>query len=67
MKVIGAGPVSQKVAVLIGVWVTPIFMPTIEIPGDYALIRSIGQQGYIENGRWRVIEIQIPLIVTVIH
>jgi len=57
MKVIGARPVSQKVAVLIGVWVTPIFMPTIEIPGDCALIRSTRQQGYIENGRWRVIDI----------
>jgi len=48
MKVIGARPVSQKVAVLIGVLVIPIFMPAIEIPGDYALIRSIRQQGYIE-------------------
>jgi len=49
MKVIGARPVIQKVAVLIGVWVTPIFMPTIEIPGDYALIRSTRQQVYTET------------------
>jgi len=57
MRVIGAGPVSQKVVVLIGVWVTPIFMPTIEIPGGYALIRSTRQQRYIENGRGRVIDV----------
>jgi len=57
MKVIGAGPVRQKVAVLIGAWVTSIFTPTIEIPGDYALIRSTRQQGYIENGRCRVIDV----------
>ena len=57
MKVIGAGPVSQKVAILIGVLVTPIFMLTIEIPGDWALIRSTRQQRYIENGRWRVIDV----------
>jgi len=47
MKVLGAGPVSQKFAVLVGVWVTPIFIPTIEIPGGYALIRSTRHQGYI--------------------
>ena len=35
--------------VLIGVKVTPIFMPTIEIPGDYALIRSTRQQVYTET------------------
>jgi len=32
-------------------------MLTIEIPGDYALIRSTRQQGYIENGRWRLIDV----------
>jgi len=51
IKVIGAGLVRQKVAVLIGVWVTPIFMPTVEIPGDNALIRDTRQQRYIKNGR----------------
>ena len=51
MKVIGAGPVRQKVVVLIGVWVTLIFMPTVKIPGDDALIRDTRQQRYIKNAR----------------
>jgi len=57
MKVIGAGPVSQKVAVLIGVCVAPIFIATVEIPGDYALIRNTRQHRYTENSRWRVINL----------